>query len=943
MFSPLKTNIKANISPEVKVLNNNLIRNQEDISSSDFRIFNTPITKSKFKSNNNSSISNVSNEIKEKSTNESNNIYSNNADYSDKVIISKAITYDKDVKFNSISNFLDSNKGNNNVIELNCFDSKNSNEDSICNNTDFIYKTNNINKFKQHNNSNDNREYKVNKIRKSTMNILSKKSNDNSYNGCDKSTITDNNTLSFSYQNKVKRSLLNISSIYENSEFNNNHILNNTLNHVNTLRNNQYASSKFNFSQIGIAVSNELNQIQNTINSLNDIGVIGRKETVITIQDNSANKNDIININTKFETKTSSTSTYAKYLKVSKQLIVLSLPLVISFLFYILQSSLIYYCVSHRSIDITEGKSIVFLYFYTFLASLFWACSVGFEIKGCKYHGSNNYIELKNLVLANNTYFFILTIAIMVFSFFAVPPLTGLMPINEVVLRNFTSEIRFISIFTIPVISALSVLIKFANVFQMNKIINQGVFLSFIVHVIFALLFVKYLEIDSVGLGLTYLLSCGTYLLFMIIKIKSTLKEKSRVNPELKEIIEIMGFSLKGLGFCDKRVYEAFKFSLNPMFNYMIIVLSFEVMTYIAMIISDVEFTVMSCYLNLYNLMAQIFEAFSNSSNILIAFNLGDEDVSVDNHDEINNKDEICKDINDGDNNKRKNEKEESLDRNRKSLYIIQKEDNKLEVYKNNYMNDKNQNEVIEKDQITMITHSKGKKLKVDSSKELLNEDDKFDIINNVKKQEDSDNIKENIIIKNIRIDSYNIEKKDVINNSNCVANREGDAVISNNSSNEGSNKKEDDDNNLHKLLLQKYSTCYIIYKSNIMMISIITILFSVIFYSFKTNIIKIYSKDEEFLEIASKHYFFFVLTLISSCMSSISSEYLIVLGNSSFPLKLNFIRITTQTVIAVFLVIKFKSINSLLIIFSLYQFIITICYWIKILQYNNKYLKSEV
>lgn len=288
----------------------------------------------------------------------------------------------------------------------------------------------------------------------------------------------------------------------------------------------------------------------------------------------------------------------------------LASPLIFGFLSYILWSSLVYYCVSTRSIEITEGKAILFMYYYTIIISIFWGYSIGFEIKGSQAFGINNKKEIEKLLAANYTIYMFICSFFMFISIFVAPYVISKLPFNLIAIENFKTEIRLLA-FTFPQLSLLCIMSRLGNLLQRNMIFNKAIFISSIIHVLGCFIFIKWLEFDSYGMGLSYFCTytVNTYII---------LKDFVDYKPLGIEI-----FSIKPLSPFDPYVISNFIYTTFPAMNYFILLISLEINSLLSLSISNLDFTVMSIFINIYAIISQLFEAITNAMTILISYFVG--------------------------------------------------------------------------------------------------------------------------------------------------------------------------------------------------------------------------------------------------------------------------------------------------------------------------------
>lgn len=357
---------------------------------------------------------------------------------------------------------------------------------------------------------------------------------------------------------------------------------------------------------------------------------------------------------------------------IQKSLVNIALPIVFGFVQYLILSTFIFYCVSNRNIEITEGKSILFIYYYTISISLLWSLSIGYEIKGSNLFGKLNDIK-NNVNLSDNiklmksnvilrkinkltasvfVIYFYTNILLIIFSIFIAPIIVRKLPFSTQATSNFSTEIILLS-FTFPQLSLLTIIMKIVNLLQNNSILNFSNFVSTIVHIIVSYIILRQLRIDAYGMGISYFCTYTVNSIILLINyqysnnygidlfkiLKSTnflsifkLKNKNKSNKVNKTNEESFNYSnseysldvdIYGFELNAKYIFNNLKFSFYPAINMLIIIISSECNTYTSILISNLDFTVMSVYFNLFGLLSQFFEALSNSMIVLISYFIG--------------------------------------------------------------------------------------------------------------------------------------------------------------------------------------------------------------------------------------------------------------------------------------------------------------------------------
>lgn len=302
--------------------------------------------------------------------------------------------------------------------------------------------------------------------------------------------------------------------------------------------------------------------------------------------------------------------------EIISHILILSGPLIFGFVTYMLYSTLIYYSVSHMSLQVTEGKAILFIYYYTFSISAIWGFSTGFEIRGSSAFGNGDKREIERLLNLNYNMLMYISLFLMFFSTVVAKRVFSLLPFHPAALENFQSEIYLLSL-TFPLLSVLSLLSRLGSLLQRNAVQLKAQIAAFIVFTFCSLYFIKYLDMQSYGMGLTYLI---TYMVFVLFLASDFYFHKPH---------GINVFTFKFCGLFDPQLKENFNFSLLPALNYIIVVLSAELNSYIALIISDLDFTVISIYFNIYSVTTQFFEALGNSMTIFLSYFRGQKNEQM--------------------------------------------------------------------------------------------------------------------------------------------------------------------------------------------------------------------------------------------------------------------------------------------------------------------------
>lgn len=332
------------------------------------------------------------------------------------------------------------------------------------------------------------------------------------------------------------------------------------------------------------------------------------------LNDPLINKNDQDTLNTKNEYNLTIKSSYNL---IAKKLIYLASPILFMYVSHMIWSTLTYYNIRSRPVYITEGKSILFIYYYSIIIGLFWAFSIGFEIKGSKAFGEKNITELYRLISANFSMYVYIVIVLIIISNTLIPYLLTFLPFNSLSVSNFKSEMLLLSL-TYPMIASIALLGRIVNMLQRNSILNYATFYSLIVQIFASWFFMNYLEMDNYGMGCAFLV---TYFVKSFVIIKDVIK------------LEPHGIKLSKVNFFEFNIFKdncyilkLIFFNLFPAFNCLIILISGEVCTFSGILIDDNTFTMLSIYFNIYNISALLFESIANSMTILISYSLGKKD-----------------------------------------------------------------------------------------------------------------------------------------------------------------------------------------------------------------------------------------------------------------------------------------------------------------------------
>lgn len=298
------------------------------------------------------------------------------------------------------------------------------------------------------------------------------------------------------------------------------------------------------------------------------------------------------------------------------RLVNLSIPLIVSFVLFFLNQSVVFYCVRDRPL-ITEAKSLLYIYYYTLSILLLWGFSVGLEINGSKAIGENDMSKLRLIISSYYTIFIFLTIVLFSISYFITPFLIVLIPCNPLVKENFLSEIKVLS-FSFPFIAISCLLGRLANVYQKNSLLIKLTVISSIFNNISCIIIIKILKIDNYGLGICQFISNFVYTSLFLIDI-----------IRYKPFHEIDLFSIKPLWITCPSIFHEFKFSGLTAINYILVTVTSEFICYIGLYISEVHFVVLSIYINIFNVIDQVFEALSNGMTILTSLYYGKNDFPM--------------------------------------------------------------------------------------------------------------------------------------------------------------------------------------------------------------------------------------------------------------------------------------------------------------------------
>ena len=301
---------------------------------------------------------------------------------------------------------------------------------------------------------------------------------------------------------------------------------------------------------------------------------------------------------------------HTPYLDIIIELLYLSSPLIFMYATHMIWSTLIYYNISDRPIYITEGKSIIFVYYYTIMVGMIWGFAIGFEIKGSRAYGAMDFNEIYNLLSSNITFYTYFCAILMLLSVTLVPYLFSFLPFHPLAIDNFKSEMLFL-IFTYPMVVVICLLGRLSNMLQRNHILNYATLYSLIVQIIGSWFFMSYLEMDSYGMGCTFL--C-TYFTKAVVIVRD-------FYIEVPQGIDV--FKTKFMNICSSYVLENFYFSIFPALNVLVVLLSAEINSYIGLLVDDLTFTTLCIYFNVYSIIALVFEAIGNSMTILVSYSIG--------------------------------------------------------------------------------------------------------------------------------------------------------------------------------------------------------------------------------------------------------------------------------------------------------------------------------
>lgn len=299
--------------------------------------------------------------------------------------------------------------------------------------------------------------------------------------------------------------------------------------------------------------------------------------------------------------------------EIIERLLYLSVPLIFMYITHIFWATLIYYNISSAPLFITEGKSILFLYYYTILIGIIWGFSIGFEIRGSRAYGARDTKEIYLLLSSNVSFYLYFVIFLIVISNTIVPYVIGLFPFYEGSVANFKSEILLLSV-TFPLIAIVCILGRLSNMLQRNHILNYATLYALITQIIGSYLFMNYLQLDSYGMGLTFI--C-TY----IVKTGVILRDFLIEIPQGIDIRKIQIMKINS-----EIIIDNFYFALFPALNGVAVMISSEVNSYVALSLGDVEFTIFSVYFNIFSLITNLYEAIANSTTILASYAVGKRD-----------------------------------------------------------------------------------------------------------------------------------------------------------------------------------------------------------------------------------------------------------------------------------------------------------------------------
>ena len=289
----------------------------------------------------------------------------------------------------------------------------------------------------------------------------------------------------------------------------------------------------------------------------------------------------------------------------------ISIPLLLCFITFLLSSSITFFSIRHESILMTQSFSIFLLYFNCLIVGTFWGGSLGFQISGSQAFGEKRKKDVGILFQHSLSLTFIMSIIFSIFTYSTVPYFINKKGfLNEYVSECLNIQFKILAI-SIPFFTCSQVYNRLSMITQNTDLCFYSGLFGLIIHAFSLFLFNGLLDMPVYSIGLSYLfnfIALFAYLVYFFYNDNLS----NIMQPFSKEYL----FDIKGL-------YNQLKYGLHPFLNYIFFVGSIEAVSMFGLLIDEINFTVLTIYMNILSIIIVISEALSNTMSMLSAYFIG--------------------------------------------------------------------------------------------------------------------------------------------------------------------------------------------------------------------------------------------------------------------------------------------------------------------------------
>lgn len=308
--------------------------------------------------------------------------------------------------------------------------------------------------------------------------------------------------------------------------------------------------------------------------------------------------------------------TYGSYIHLGLIISKLSFPLFMTFCALSFNSCLAFFSLRYESIFVTEGFSITSLYFNCLVVGTFWGGSLGFQISGSQAFGEKKKNDVADYFQHSVSLTLFSSIIFTLLTFILSPMLISLMTSEHEVIESFTFFIRSYSL-TIPLWSVTQIYNRLSLITQNPDLCLYASWYGVASHAICLLLFNYSLGYVKAAVGFSYTINFSVNFIYFWLYYKKN-NPFGILKPWSKEIM----MNWDGLLF-------QLKLGVFPFFNYIFYMGSLEFVALLGLLIDDINFTVLTIYMNILAIIVVMSEALGNSMSMLSSFFIGKRNGSM--------------------------------------------------------------------------------------------------------------------------------------------------------------------------------------------------------------------------------------------------------------------------------------------------------------------------